>query len=168
MDKRYNFYNLEALFASYLTAVNENSFENEKKLSTVSKKNYLSDFRFFSGWYLTHNDLAPYKTDTEIVQSISESVIQNFLDYMTDSRLPIQTINRRLSSMRKFFEFAIHQNWVEINPAKKINNIRKEEEVLHTKEIREALNEYSENISDEKIIADLKDYFTNIATAISY
>jgi len=144
MDKRYNFYNLEASFKNWLIAeINEsqnNSTYDEnqhqttqKKLTKISVKNYLSDLRHFLGWLIfywkSHFDDSlsldlVNQNLIEILKQVQVNTIKNYKSYLVDNQIPIKTINRRLSTLRKFFSFCISQGWIKENPAKKISNIK--------------------------------------------
>src|SRR3989344_3869982 len=123
MNEGYNFYNLEALFHQFLLAGN-------KKISPVTIKNYLSDLRHFLGWLvlrLKTSGISIKITDTfqppELASHLSESNLRHYRAYLVENEIPLSTINRRLSTLRKFCSFFISQRWLNENPAKKINNI---------------------------------------------
>jgi site-specific recombinase XerD len=109
-----NLYTFEAQFREYLSAV--------IKMKSTSVKNYVSDFRYFAGW-LEQSGI--YANDSiELVSRVTPEVVDSYKQYLLSGKLPRQTINRRLSSLRKFFVFAIAQGWTRLNPAKKIHNVR--------------------------------------------
>ncbi len=115
MVETYNFYNLEALFKEYLLAGNK---------KPISVKNYLSDFRHFTGWitfYLQSNQLA---NDKEFISFLTEKNIQEYKNYLAENKIPNKTINRRLSTVRTFCSFCISQGWIKENPGKKIINMQ--------------------------------------------
>jgi hypothetical protein len=127
MSDRYNLYNLEALFKEYLVAGNQ---------KPVSIKNYLSDIRHFFGWFMFYIKSNPVENDSRIVsknekdeqeslslQYITVNVIYEYKSYLSENNIPNKTINRRLSTVRKFCSFCISQGWLKENPAKEINNV---------------------------------------------
>ncbi|MBI4004691.1 site-specific integrase, partial [Candidatus Roizmanbacteria bacterium] len=103
---QYNQYNFESSFKKFLVAEN---------ISPVSIKNYLSDLRYFLGWLSLDS--------SEPLAHLTKETIQAYLTYMQQSQLPSKTINRRLSTLRKFFSFCITQGWIDRNPAKHVENI---------------------------------------------
>ncbi len=120
MSDEYNFYNLEASFSSFLTAGN-------KTIQPVSIKNYRSDLRHFLGWLVLRlkSEDIPYETfnsDILLTQTITIERIQQFKAYMLENKLAINTVNRRLSTARKFCSFGITQGWIKENPAKSVQN----------------------------------------------
>jgi site-specific recombinase XerD len=120
MDQGYNLYNLEALFRQNLIA--ENS-------SSLTVKNYLSDLRHFIGWAIlklkTKNSKLKINKASceEFVALIDTKFIEEYKQYLAANNIPQKTINRRLSTLRKFFTFCIIQGWRRDNPAKKVNNL---------------------------------------------
>jgi len=123
MNKGYNLYNLEASFKKYLLAGN---------ISPITLKNYLSDLRHFLGWLIFKLKVTfrfggqKLKIEeaniNEFLNYIDISFVEEYKNYLTANSIPIKTINRRLSTLRKFFSFCISQGWLKENPAKKIKN----------------------------------------------
>ncbi len=134
MLDRYNLYNLEASFRQYLLAGN---------ITALTLKNYLSDFRHFAGWIHSQNRLVQFNQPQSIKsvntnlpnltvsddftqylkQIVTFKTISNYKNYLVASDLPLKTINRRLSTLRKFCSFCISQGWLDENPAKKVRNV---------------------------------------------
>ncbi len=151
MAKQYNLYNLEPYFKKYLITEN---------FSLVSLKNYLSDFRHFAGWfdfYLRSHK----KTDNsnnfqnyiDSIKHINNDTIFEYRNYLIENNLPHKTINRRLSTIRKFCSFCISQGWLKENPTKKITNIKNSH-----------INEDIKEIQDKKALLSPKN--NNIASKI--
>jgi len=112
MTNQYNFYNIEASFKQYLLAGNKK----------VTVKNYLSDFRHFLGWFILKNKLNSDLPD--ITSLINIRLINEYKSYLIENKIPVKTINRRLSTIRKFCSFCISQGWMKENPGKQVQNIR--------------------------------------------
>jgi len=120
MDKQYNFYNFEASFKKFLLAEN---------VSPITLKNYLSDLRHFLGWTILKLKVQNKKnfenlSPLEFLNQIDESLVEEYKNYLVVNAIPAKTINRRLSTLRKFFSFCISQGWLKENPAKKIQNLK--------------------------------------------
>lgn len=150
MSDQYNLYNIEALFKKFLIAGIEVSTEKtdnmnftdftdkteRKSLKKISIKNYLSDLRHFLGWLILylkskhHHLIVNFSTydslptQIEIIKQIDDKIVQEYKSYLAENKIPIKTINRRLSTLRKFFSFCISQGWLKENPAKKIENLK--------------------------------------------
>src|SRR3989338_8207272 len=117
MSYTYNLYNLEAPFKEYLLAGNQ---------KPVSVRNYLSDIRHFFGWitlYLKSNNFVAGEKTSPLQKLVTSNSISEYKSYLESNNIPHKTINRRLSTIRKFCSFCISQGWMKENPAKKISNI---------------------------------------------
>jgi len=144
LTKQYNLYNTEALFKTFLYA---------GKISPVSLKNYLSDIRHFFGWltFRTQHQIGSKKIDeNNIIGLISLSIVEEYKSYLIDNNIPLKTVNRRLSTLRKFCSFCISQGWLKENPAKKIQNLK-----FRVKKQTDLINEVK--IDTEKIVAQFKE-----------
>jgi site-specific recombinase XerC len=138
MDNRYNLYNLEALFKNYLLAGKNIDHklqitENRPFHSPLTIKNYLSDFRHFQGWFLLflksrNNNI---NQPLDFIKAITPEFIKEYKSYLTENKVPTRTINRRLSTIRKFCSFCIAQDWIKENPAKHVPNVLPPQKVLN-------------------------------------
>lgn len=165
MDSMYNFYNLQASFRAYVLSGN-------KKLSAVSIRNYTSDIRHFLGWYLFYLKASPKYTQSvdnlgdnyELLSLLNEQFVVAYRNYLQENRLPLKTINRRLSTLRKFCSFCVAQGWLTTNPAKKIANVGTlKEKTLVLNEFKKAL-EQDENMPLEvrEILVDTQEFLQAI------
>jgi len=146
MSNQYNFYNLEASFKNWLIAEIDETQSNaiydknqrettQKKLTKISVKNYLSDLRHFFGWlifYLKSNKVGTIH-ELPLQRLITIKTISDYKAYLLENKIPLKTINRRLSTIRKFCSFCISQGWIKENPAKKISNIKYQISNIDTK-----------------------------------
>ncbi|MFH0979755.1 MAG: site-specific integrase, partial [Candidatus Roizmanbacteria bacterium] len=155
MQKGYNLYNLEPQFKDFLVAGN---------ISPVSLKNYLSDFRHFAGWIELYLRSHPQKkltsTNFNKFQLISTETISEYRSYLLENNLPRKTINRRLSTIRKFCFFCISQGWLKENPGKKISNIG-------YKEGKEISNLKSQISNVEALESPIHLFISNVKNQIS-
>jgi len=145
MEKGYNLYNLEPEFKNFLLA---------EKISPVSLKNYLSDFRHFAGWLILKLKVKNEKLKIED-GAINHALIEEYKSYLIENNLPHKTVNRRLSTIRKFCSFCISQGWMKENPAKKIANVRHPQGVNILQQFKEDLEK--ENIDPQTINSYLDD-----------
>lgn len=173
MDQRYNLYNLEASFKQYLLAVikpsrfdtniQEDGTSKVKEMASVSVKNYLSDLRHFLGW------LTLYSTNNQrsnLIASINESSVGEYKSYLIQNNIPEKTVNRRLSTVRKFCSFCISQRWMQENPAKKVTNVilrsptSRDDEGSHQNDI---LTQFKSTV-DHSVFADVAEFFHIISS----
>ena len=110
MDKRYNLSNYQAKFTDYLVAEN---------ISPLTLKYYRSDIKHFFSW------LAKTNASNDIAEMVTFENIVEYKNYSAQDEAPVKTINRRLSTIRKFCTFCISQGWLSENPAKKVINVTK-------------------------------------------
>lgn len=165
MDRRYNFYNLEASFRSSLLAGNENN-------SNSLVKNYVSDLRHFLGWFFFRLKVLGIELNqeeitnsTQVTSQINLSRFEEYVDYLRENRIPTKTINRRLSALRKFCSFCVNQGWLKDNPAKKIKN------VSTRPDSGRLLDSYREDLQSkglekpqiQAIVADIKEFISLIS-----
>ena len=133
MENTYNLCNLEASFKQFLLAGNKNLV-----LHTNTVKNYLSDLRHFIGWSQLLASNIPMN------QILSTSTIISYKEYLMKNNVPAKTINRRLSTLRKFCTFCISQGWITENPAKKIRNfgVTAKPQIDHLPDPADILNQF--------------------------
>lgn len=118
MEERYNLSNLEALFKDFL--INE-------RISRISIKNYTCDIRHFMSWFM-YTRLQNHTNGTHLdhfIDTISRSIIEDYITYHQTDNLPVSTINRRLSSLRKFFTFCLLREILKENPMVHIRNLER-------------------------------------------
>lgn len=144
MVNQYNLYNFEASFRNYLLAEN---------VSRITLKNYLSDFRYFAGWMSSIN--VKYSSLEDI---LSLKLLDEYKTYLIDSQAPIKTINRRLSTTRKFCSFCVSQGWIKDNPAKKLSNHQNSNQT--TNRLLNLFEGYLKNENYDQLI--IKSYLNNI------
>ena len=164
MDKWYNFYNFEALFKKFLIAEN---------VSSITLKNYLSDLRHFLGWIIfklrVKNEKLKIENKplSELINHIDFVLVEEYKNYLNVNSIPIKTINRRLSTLRKFFSFCINQGWLKENPAKKIQNLRANLQIKK-EDINSIVNLFSLYLEKENLDkATIKSYLEVIQEFLS-
>lgn len=60
---------------------------------------------------------------SSLLKHINEKVMAAYKNYLTDNNVPLKTVNRRFSSLRKFGSFCQAQNWVTASPFDTLRNI---------------------------------------------
>lgn len=150
MYNQYNFYNLKASFQKYLLAGNKK----------VTVKNYLSDFRHFLGWLILkfnvqNQNLKPEENLSDFFNLINSDLINKYKIYLIENKIPLKTVNRRLSTLRKFCSFCITQGWMKENPGKQVQNLKlnpslRGQNQNSTLKTRELLNQFEKDLIKEK------------------
>ena len=131
----YNLYNFEAEFKRYLVSVNN---------SNVTIRNYLSDTRYFHGWLITTSF---YSKDTLLLNS---DMLLAYKAYLVAVGLPIKTVNRRLSSMRKLCSFLRNQAIIDSFPEQSVSNVI----INKNSPLETELN--SNKLISSKLLSDMK------------
>lgn len=155
MGKQYNLYNLEASFRKFLLAENVNQ---------VTLKNYLSDFRYFSGWLgQSEGYPEPENNETHFTSLVlTLGNIAAYKEFLRKSKFPSSSINRKLSTVRKFCSFCIAQGWMKENPAKKIANVEADKDIVETSFLTDFEAELKKISSAEKsfiVAKDVNEFF---------
>ncbi len=165
MNERYNLDNLEALFRQWLLAGKmQNYAEDEipreitqkKALTNISVKNYLSDLRHFIGWLIFKLKVKNEKLKIEenlpisLLSQINPELIEDYKSYLLLNNIPVKTINRRLSALRKFCSFCISQGWMKENPAKHVGNVSQKPQIKTERtQMPPILNEFGKDLQKE-------------------
>jgi site-specific recombinase XerD len=86
---------IKTKFGDYLTGLG---------ISPKSHKNYRSDLSHFSGWVILRiRSFGSYiESLTEAVPFLNSTVAKEYRSYMEENKIPVKTINRRLSTLRHF------------------------------------------------------------------
>ncbi|MFN4213040.1 MAG: site-specific integrase [Microgenomates group bacterium] len=158
MDKGYNLDNLEALFKKYLSAGN---------IKSLSVKNYLSDLRHFFEWLVFYLNSRGESKDLPLQQIITQTTIIDYKTYLLANNIPVKTINRRLSTLRKFCSFCISQGWMKENPAKHVPNISP---IRSISPIGQILTQFHQGLLKEDLdqqtiksyLEDIREFFTYV------
>lgn len=140
MENTCNSSNIEDSFKKSLLAGKDGSITYSDDLQRNSVRNYLSDLRSFIAWAEAKAGLKSFTSET--VSAVSVSQVLGYRQYLIDENVPYATINRRLSSLRKFFSFCIDQGWIQHNPAKEVENIKEGQEKLFKTDIASLIENY--------------------------
>ena len=149
---------------------------SNKGLSAVSSKNYLSDVRGFLKWLKTvkasqekglsgsgrmHSPGVAARTSKKIsndpgsedvaqarlVSTLSAADFHSYKSDLISKKLPRVTINRRLSSLRKFGQFLKDTGLGQTNPASKLTNLTAgEDPKLLAGDYQRVLSDFAHNL----------------------
>lgn len=161
MEKTYNVHNLEALFKKYLLSVNDSCESHSENMASSSVRNYLSDFRFFWGWLVAKAHLPESFDDAAQMATITKDHVLAFRQFMVEEKLPLITVNRRLSTIRRFFRFCVSQGWISVNPAHEVQNIRADRLILELGTVKTAVTGYAKSKSkpSDEDLKTIEEYF---------
>lgn len=141
-------------------------FLKTQGLSPVSIKNYLSDLNHFWRWLMADLKaqffpLAQHHPQTLLAQITSQRIAA-YQESLLTSQAASKTINRRLTSLRRFGQFCLAQGWLETNPADSINNVNSRP-AKPTNRIELILAEFKTSLKTEKISSiTIKNYLSDV------
>lgn len=101
-------------FAEYLAV--------ERDASKKTIQNYSTDLRMFMEWY-SGEIQEPFS-----VQNISAYDVKRYKEILGEQGRKPATINRKLISLKMFFDFAVDSEWIDKSPARKIKHVPSEPE----------------------------------------
>lgn len=173
MEKSYNPTDIESIFEDYLKSGN---------ISSITKRNYLSDVRKFNQWVVTN---FAFTLDKEYFQETSERAflpllqglqIKHIYAYLDFLRANIQTtnvINRNLSSLRKYFAFLMEKEIVRHNLMAEIHNYSEDSKKVNPRNNIELLLDSFEaevpalvlpdGLEGVDCVSDVREYYAFIA-----
>src|SRR4030042_5101276 len=120
------------------------AFFRSQKTSTKTQVNYKSDIKHFFTWLLTRFEQSHVSTKNmrDLLCLTTSIYVDEYKHESAIGNTPIATINRRLSAVRKFFQYIKDLGYITDNPTEHINNISQEK---HTKQTaRTILNEFEQ------------------------
>jgi len=123
----YNLYNLQAKeqvenflksFRNYLVS---------EKVSSITVRSYVSDARFFFKWFLpfmAEGIKSPSKVElVDLLKKINFQILQQFGFYLIQEDLPLKSINRKYSALRKLGTFCLSQKTLTENVFEQLKNL---------------------------------------------
>jgi len=109
---------LETIFEEYLT---------HQGASLVTRKNYRMDLRQFLGWLdgaVSPAKRAEIDNHQKLLKAINLELLETYKREQQTDKVPVTTINRRLSAIRAFLKCAVVQGWLTDNPAEGLTNVK--------------------------------------------
>ena len=146
MSHRYNFFYFEAEFKKYLLA-------GKAEASTI--KNYLSDLHYFFSWVQSTQQMSDLDF-SQLQEVFSHSLIRSYHEYLVSSTSSVNTIERRLATLRKFFLLCMQQQWLHSNPADEFDRRTKQDER------EEIVHAYKKSLETKKLSPSVLDRHINV------
>jgi len=162
INNQYNLSNLEADFLLFLKSAN---------IAEITLKNYLSDINHFFGWlefYLKSKNLQFTIYNSQFVTKwFTQEIIREYKNFLAANNIPRKTVNRRLSTLRKFGSFCVSQQWLKENPAKQIANVT--EHGTANMEHEGVLREFETSLKNEgQTPVTIKNYLSDIRQFLNW
>jgi site-specific recombinase XerD len=136
------------------------AFLSQQHVSDVTRKNYLTDFRNFLTWLTSTG-----KNIGAVLKTVTAETLETYKQSLIFAQTPIATINRRLSTVRLFFQCAILNKWILNNPTGIVRNIPSNEALFTASSLDEALTVY---ISTSKYTSVTKEDVETIKSFFSW
>jgi len=143
---------LPELFKNYLKT---------QKVSSVTIKNYITDINNFFSWLENKTQIKHQIAGISILGLFTKETIKEYKKDQIFRKIPLSTINRRFSALRRFGSFAQNQGWINKNPALQISN----PESPTTKGVNqeEILKKFKEDLKEEQISTiTIKNYLSDL------
>lgn len=135
---------LESVFSAFLSRTGA---------SKITVKNYLADLRNFLSWLFATLAESSVTRDITGPQSLLRTVTPEVVDSYKRSAIlaktPVATINRRLTTLRTFFQCAVIEGWVTDNPTIGLQNIPNSVKSLSDASINTLLADYMTQMQRE-------------------
>ena len=132
---------LESSFAQFLVS---------RGSAVKTQKNYCSDIRHFFSWVtltIQSQNLDIPQSHQQFLQMITPDILGKYRHFLLVNRIPAATINRRLSTVRLFCEFAKQNGWRNDNPAAILTNVPLEAKPKD--ELRQLLHHFQSDLARE-------------------
>ncbi|BCX15076.1 MAG: hypothetical protein KatS3mg088_759 [Patescibacteria group bacterium] len=161
-------YNLASIYDNYLKTMIDRItqlFLQYLKSCNVSEKTlryYKSDIAMFSAWLIFQAKSigADCNNLQEALPFINKKTAKEYRDFLIKNGNSIQTINRRLSTLRTFSKFLFENELLSFNFAKKIKNISRS---VFIPPLSQAINQFSSYLESQKVSAlTRKNYLADI------
>lgn len=115
----YNLYNVEAEEQVENFLKSFRNFLVTEKAAYITQRSYLSDVRFFFNWFFSLSQNKPNsgsKFDLPaLLKKIDAQVLSAYNFYLIESKIPLKSINRKYSALRKLGSFCLVQNFFSEN-----------------------------------------------------
>ncbi len=136
-------------------------------VSPVTTKNYLSDLNHFLAWLMLtlKKNLILFNPDepTSIVAQFTPQTISSYKSFLLGNKTPVKTVNRRLSTLRKFGQFCASQAWLKTNPAKEVGNVSLTKAKNQKPKTEQIVYQFKEHLEKEKVSSiTIKNYLSDL------
>jgi integrase/recombinase XerC len=85
----------------------------EKKFSLHTQVAYQNDLKQFSDFLLLEYQIVA-------IESIKHLLVRSWIAQFLDKGVSARSVNRKLSTLKSFFKYAMREHWIEIDPMAKI------------------------------------------------
>lgn len=148
-----------------------NSFKiylKTQSASPITIRNYLSDLNNFFSWLHQITGIDQRIAGKSVFGLFTKETLKEYQTHLIQKNIPIRTINRRFSTLRKFGQFAQVQGWLKDNAAEKIKNLPDIEEKQKS-DSKQILGEFRSYLKQEKTSPmTIKNYLSDLRHFLSW
>lgn len=129
-------------------------------LSAVTIKNYVADINYFLDWLYQKTHIHHRVAGISIFGLFTTETLEEYKTLADEQNTPLSTINRRLSALRKFGQFAKTQGWTNQNPVLKIKNVVSEPNQSVKQNL---LTKFQKSLEEDKVSPlTIKNYLSDL------
>jgi len=140
-----------------------------QKVSPITVKNYVVDVNHFLEWLAQKTGIKHQIVGKAIFGLFTIETIEEYKQDLLLLRTPLSTINRRLSTLRKFGQFGLKQGWLTENPANKIANADSDSLSKNKDQNVKVLLEFQKQLEKEKVSPlTIKNYLSDLRHFLSW
>jgi site-specific recombinase XerD len=145
---------LPELFKNYL---------QDQKASPVTTKNYLVDINHFLDWLAQKTGVKYQIVGKAIFGLFTKETLNEYKADQLTKKIPLSTLNRHLSALRKFGQFGLNEGWLKENPANKISNPNSESSLSAEDQNIKILADFQKQLEKEKASSlTIKNYLSDL------
>jgi len=145
---------LPELFKNYLLV---------QKNSSVTAKNYVADLNHFLNWLDSKTGIKHQIVGKGIFSLFTKETLEEYKTDLLADEAPLATLNRRLSTLRKFGQFGLSQGWLKNNPALKMANATFQETKIDSEVGGKLLEGFQKQLEKEKVSPiTIKNYLSDL------
>jgi len=137
---------------------NFHKYLENSKVTFVTIKNYLADLRRFFLYY-------QQKYQSDFVPAVfTKELIEEYKNYLVSCAVPVPSLNRYLSTLRKFGDYLVFENLLSNNPLSGLPNLGRKPEPIGTEALEnEILKNFKQYLWSENASSlTIKNYLSDL------
>ena len=111
----------------------------------------MADLNHFFFWLAKKTGIKHQIVGKAIFGLFTLETIEEYKQDLLKENTPLSTINRRLSTLRKFGQFGLKQGWLKENPADKVANVNSTQKVRCETKDEKILADFQKQLEKEKV-----------------
>lgn len=150
---------LPRLFRNYLKS---------QKISPITSKNYVADINNFLVWLAQKTGIKYQIAGKALFSLFTKETVEEYKTDLVNNHTPFSTINRRLSALRKFGQFALNQGWLIKNETFQVKNLYSPRQPEKSPKLK-ILEEFKRHLEGEKVSPiTIKNYLSDLRNFLAW